>query len=356
MTQSPIEIHKFGGTSVGSPERITAAARIVADRAADARICIVSSAMSRVTDQLEHVAATGDPETVADISDRHRAVARELDISPSTATWRDLDAIIGELEETASIARRLVGSSRYPGFGGVPPGLHDRIVSAGERLAVRLLAEAIRREGPLAEPVDADSFLATSADFGEADPLHYEGDPAAKETLGAAIARAVIPVVTGFIGRGPDGLTRLLGRGGSDFSAALLAAALDADRLVIWTDVEGVYTCDPRLVPGATPIERLSYREAGEMAFFGSKVLHPRTIIPVSRKGIPTTVRSTLAPRGASTHIDLELPRAEPADATPSTLAAAVSAMPAVSLLSLEGGGLAGVAGVSARLFAALAA
>jgi len=349
MGEIAIEVHKFGGTSVGSPERIARVARIVRDAARDARVCVVCSAMGGATDTLLEIARSGSGPATEGIASMHLQAAHGLGIGAGEAEHDELGALLTELREMASIARRLAGETGHDGLGGTPPALRDRIVSMGERLSVRLLARALRDLGVEAQGVDADRFLRTNDAFGEADPLSYSDDSQTRAALGGGLERGVVPVVTGFIGRGPDGLTRLLGRGGSDLSAALFAAALGARELVIWTDVEGVYTSDPRVVPNAETIARMRYRDAGEMAFFGSKVLHPRTTIPVKRAKIPTTVRSTLNPDGACTVIDTEAPGT-------GTLAIGVSSMKDAALVSLEGGGIAGVAGVSARLFSALAA
>jgi len=339
----PIEVHKFGGTSVADAGRIARAAELVERAAGSARPCVVSSAMSGVTNALLAMATgdAGDPtDAITELYTRHETALGELRLPAGDA--EEVECCFEEIEQLAKLAWFLAP------FGGPPPAVRDRLISMGERLAVRLLAGALRQRGLRTEAIDADAFLPTGPAFGEAEPLSYTGDEETKSALHPRLDAGVIPVVTGFMGRGPDGLTRLLGRGGSDFSAALLAASLEAAKLVIWTDVEGVWTADPRLVPEARPIAHLTYREAGEMAFFGSKVLHPRTTIPVARRGIPTAVRSTFTPEGRETRIDTAAARGVIGPA-------GVSTMRDVSLISLEGGGIAGVAGVSARLFEALA-
>ena len=349
MPDDAIEVHKFGGTSVGSPERVARVAELVEDAARSAKLCVVSSAVSGVTDRLVALVMGNDGDIADQIRRDHLDAARTLGIDEGSPEYADLTGLLEELDEMARIARRLEGGTGRPGYGGSPPALRDRMISTGERLAVRLVAKALRDRGVAAEALDADAFLRTNDAFGEADPISYTDDHQTRAALREHLDRGVIPVVTGFLGRGPDGLTRLLGRGGSDFTAALLAASLGARELVIWTDVEGVFTSDPRVVPDASRIDRMRYREAGEMAFFGSKVLHPRTMIPVKRAGIPTSVRSTLCPGGGRTVIDTSAPDGD-------TLALGVSSMARAALVSLEGGGIAGVAGVSAKLFSALAA
>ncbi len=336
----PTLIYKFGGTSVGDADRMTDAARLIASAAREGEVCVVSSAMSGVTNLLVELGSDGlAPERRAEllgvIDQKHRDAASGLTFTDTSA----LESLLREVHTlSAGIAITRVGSRR----------IRDRLVASGERLAVELLAHAARQQGVDAKPMHADAFLETEDGFGEVEPRSYTQDRRTRAALRREMDAGITPIVTGFTGRGPDGDTRLLGRGGSDLSATLLASAIDADECVIWTDVPGVSTCDPRLVPDALPIAHLHYREAGEMAYFGSKVLHPRTMIPVASKGIPVTVRSTTDPCGTHTRIDGSLGMR---DASPAT----VSVLRDMSLLSIEGAGLAGVAGVSARLFGALA-
>ncbi|GAB4548850.1 MAG: bifunctional aspartate kinase/homoserine dehydrogenase I [Phycisphaerales bacterium] len=333
-------VYKFGGTSVGDASCITDAATIVVRACEHHRVCVVSSAMSGVTNLLVELASDGCPadrraELLDTLTERHSQAAEALGLTDRTR----LDALLDELRTlSAGMALTRIGSRR----------MRDRLIAGGERLAVELLAHAIQSQGVDATPLHADAFLETQDGFGEAEPRSYTQDRRTRASLLRELDMGITPVVTGFTGRGPDGDTRLLGRGGSDLTATLLASAIDADECVIWTDVPGVSTCDPRLVPDALPIEHLHYREAGEMAYFGSKVLHPRTMIPVASKGIPVTVRSTMDPDGAHTRIDGSFGMRDAAPAT-------VSVLRDMALVSIEGAGLAGVAGISARLFSALA-
>ena len=335
------EVHKFGGTSVGSAERILAACELISRAATDVDVAVVSSAMAGTTDRLVQITGAGHVgrqqrgEAVAWIRDQHERAVEDLGLSGAGAA----DRVRGLLEEldTLVAALNLLAVT--------PPAMHDRVHSIGERLAVELIAGTLEKMGTQSKPCSADAFLETSGMFGEADPMTFRADARTAAALRSVIGDGVIPIVTGFFGQGPDGDIRLLGRGGSDLSASLLASAIDADKLVIWTDVAGVYTADPRLVPEARVIGDLSYREAGEMAYFGSKVLHPRTMIPVIEKDIPIEVRSSIEPdaggtliRGAGSSKDI-----------------AVSVIRDVTLIGLEGAGMAGVAGVSARMFGALA-
>src|SRR5205085_5634842 len=158
--------------------------------------------------------------------------------------------------------------------------------------------------GVAAEPLDADTFLETDDRFGEADAVPGVADRTIRGALEPLLARGVIPVVTGYCGRAPDGATTTLGRGGSDLTATLLAAALRAEHVIIWTDVDGVFSADPRLVPEARVIRQLNFREAAEMSYYGANVLHPRTMIPVVGRSIPVEIRNSFAPANPGTLVD----------------------------------------------------
>ncbi len=181
------------------------------------------------------------------------------------------------------------------------PEICDRILSIGERLAVELLAATLQGHGCAARSVDAAGLVATDSSFGEARVDFARTAHRCRRLLEGR--NTAIPVVTGFIGADRRGRTTTLGRGGSDYSAAVLGAVLGAERVEIWTDVDGVLTAPPRLVPGASSIPRLSYEEAAELSFFGAKVLHPQTVRPLAERGIPIHVRNTLAPERRGTEI-----------------------------------------------------
>jgi aspartokinase len=174
----------------------------------------------------------------------------------------------------------------------------DRVLATGEKLSVQLFALGLRNRGVDAVPLNADTFLETDDQFGEANPLGGLAERTIRSALSPLLAEGKVPVVTGYCGRAPDGATTTLGRGGSDLSAAVLAAALDAKQVTLWSDVDGVYSADPRVVPEARVIPQLNYREAAEMSFYGAKVLHQRTMIPVlprDRRG--RALHARVAPR-----------------------------------------------------------
>jgi aspartokinase/homoserine dehydrogenase 1 len=338
------EVHKFGGTSVGSAERIRHVAHLCRDHAKGVRLVVVASAMTGVTDALLGMAARAaagervDADVTA-LAERHHVALSALSDPAPVAVTAEIDAGLAELRQILR-AVALVGE--------LTPRVKDRIVAWGEKLAVRLLAESLRGLGADAVAVDADTFVETDGQHGEASPLAGVAERTIRSTLNPLLDAGKIPVVTGFCGRGPDGATTTLGRGGSDLSATILAGALGADSVVIWTDVPGVYSADPRMVPEARVIPHLNYREAAELSFYGAKVLHQRTMIPVTDQGIPVWTKSSMEPDLPGTLVDGAFtPGSHPVKG--------ISAVRGQALISVEGKGMAGVPGVAARVFGALA-
>jgi aspartate kinase len=280
-------VMKFGGTSVGDAACIRNLAAIVRGRL-PRRPVVVVSAMAGVTDGL--LAAFGRAVSGRgagrELVSRHEKEARRLGIAVT-----ELAPELGRLRETLDgVRERRLRSPRD----------RDVVASFGERLSARLVAACLRGEGIAATAVRADEAgLVTDDTFGEAEPL-----PAAIPNLRRALGRIRgVPVVTGFIGRTRDGSITTLGRGGSDFTAALVGAAMRAEEVEIWTDVNGVMSADPRVVPQAHTIDRLSFAEAAELAYFGAKVLHPKTLLPAMRRGIPVRVLNTREPTHAGTRV-----------------------------------------------------
>lgn len=274
-----MRVLKFGGTSVGSPEAFRNAVGLVR-RAAAADPVVVVSALAGVTDLL--VRMTREPQSrtalVQQIRDRHMSQAREVEI--------DGAVLASGLAELESDVRMLPGAA-------LDPKQADRVLSHGERLSAVLFAAGLEQQGVQARAVVAgDAGLVTDERFGAAHPL-----PEAASRLRAGLAaRPPVPVVTGFLGRTLGGDTTTLGRGGSDFTAAILGAALGAGEIQIWTDTNGMMSADPRIVPEARPVPKLSFAEAAELAYFGAKVLHPKTILPAVERGIPVRILNTHAP------------------------------------------------------------
>jgi aspartate kinase len=233
-------------------------------------------------------------------------------------------------------------------LGELTPRAMDTISGLGERINTRLCAATLEALGGRAEAVDATELIVTDGHFQSATPLMGLARPRARNRLGPLLERGVIPVVTGFIAATAEGIGTTLGRGGSDYSAAILGDCLDAAEVWIWTDVDGVMTADPRLVPEAQVIPVLSYSEVGELAYFGAKVLHPRTIRPVIERGIPLWVKNTFNPDFPGTLIERQ------AQSVPGTVKA-VTAIKGLSMVIVEGRGMMGVPGIAARTFGAVA-
>ena len=288
----PLVVMKFGGTSVGSPQRIAHAADLIRRCAAHNRVVVVVSAMAKVTDLLldtMKLAAAGEESTVetnlTTLRERHLEAAGEL------LGGEALEAARGEIEALVDgFARTARGMAMLRER---PSGSVDEAVTAGERLCALLLSAALRKSDIASEAVNAVDVIVTDAAFGDASPLMEETAEKTASRLGPLLQDGVTPIVTGFNGATVDGRPTTLGRGGSDFSASILASVLEADELWIWTDVDGILTADPRLVANARVLAEVSYNEAAELAYNGAKVLHPRTLAPLVEKRIPVWIKNS---------------------------------------------------------------
>jgi aspartate kinase len=298
-----VTVHKFGGTSVADAERFDGVAAIVADRNGPASSpAVVVSAMARVTDALidgARRAADGDragPSRVLDeLTSRHLAVAEAL-LGPSERAVFEAD-----LHERLETIRRLYDSLAV--LGELTPRGRDAVMGHGERLSSVLLAAVLRTRGLLAEAIDATGLVVTDDRFGAATPHMEPTCERIRTQVAPLIERGTIPVITGYIAATEDGIPTTLGRSGSDRSAAIVAAGLDADEVWIWTDVDGILTADPHIVAEARTLEELSYDEAANLARFGAEVLHPRTIRPVIASGIPLRIANSFRPDRPGTRI-----------------------------------------------------
>lgn len=318
---------KFGGTSVGSAGRMQAAAVLAALERRKRPVVVVVSAMSKITDLLldtmRHAEAgdrAGMDTNLAALRARHEDACRELLPEVRQATvMAGLHGLIGEFE-------RIVNGMAL--LNERPPRSVDEAVAVGERLSALLVSECLNSEGTPAVAVNAWDVVVTDAVFGNASPLMEPTRRKAQERLQPLLAQGLIPVVTGFNGATADGRPTTLGRGGSDFSASILAAALEAAEVWIWTDVDGIMSADPRLVPDAVVLDEVTYAEAAELAYNGAKVLHPRTLAPLVERRIPVWSKNSFAPEKPGTKI---VPAIAAANG-----ARAVTSMPKVALVSLE--------------------
>ncbi len=346
---SRVEVHKFGGTSVGDAHRMLGDAELIAEAAQNANIVVVASAMTKITDALIAAAETalsGDKDGSLHLMDgvleRHQEALEIL--APNGGS--DADRARSDIHRIIENLKQLMRATVL--LGEMTQRTRDRVIASGEKMSVRLLSLALNSRGLKAIPLDADTFLETDDKFGEANPLGVVADRTIRAALQPHLEKGRTPVVTGFCGIAPDGATTTLGRGGSDYTATLLASALEADEVTIWTDVDGVFSADPRVVPNARCVEQLNYREAAELSFYGAKVLHQRTMIPVSRKQIPVKTRNSFNPKAPGTIVnDRFTPGSHPVKA--------ISAIKGQALVSIEGKGMSGVPGVAARVFQCLA-
>jgi len=295
-------VMKFGGTSVGSAERMRVAAALTARESRNRPVAIVVSAMSKITDLLlatmRHAEAgdhAGIEANLAALRARHEDACREL--LPEARRSQVSARLHGVIREFERIVNGMAMLNERP------PRSVDEAVAVGERLSALLVSECLIAEGTPAEPVNAWDVVVTDAVFGNASPLMEPTRRKARQKLFPILEQRIVPVVTGFNGATADGRPTTLGRGGSDFSASILAASLDASELWIWTDVDGIMSADPRLVPDVAVLHEVTYAEAAELAYNGAKVLHPRTLAPLAEKGIPVWSKNSFAPDKPGTKI-----------------------------------------------------
>ena len=292
---------KFGGTSVGDVAAFERVAHVVSSQI-ERRPVVVVSAMTKVTDALLaafEIAKKGDPQEafrqLEPHFERHLDVAEQfLPVTGNNPFLTEFNYAREELEDLLTrVSRRSLPLSM----------LKDAVVSYGEQLSSRLLTEVLKAKGVKARHVDARRLIVTDDEYGAAQPIWDETEKLVRVELEPMVTADEVPVMGGFIAASRGGETTTLGRGGSDYSAALIAAALHASELQIWTDVTGVMTCDPRICGDARTIPVLSYDEAAELAYFGAKVLHPKTIKPAIDYKIPVRVCNTFEPEKVGTMV-----------------------------------------------------
>ena len=300
---------KFGGTSVGDASCIARATQIVAQAAREKAVVVVVSAMSGMTNRLVEAAnraGSGDREAgSALIAELRRQHAAALSALVSDETRRAV--ITSALDEIFAEGQRLLDGTAL--LRELTPRALDAISSLGERLCAPIFASALAELGVKTRAIAATELIVTDTFHGGAEPRMDRTRACCEATLRPLLNETCVPVVTGFIGATPDGVLTTLGRGGSDYSATILGAALDVDEVIIWTDVDGVLTGDPRLVPDARTIPEISYREAAELAYFGAKVLHPATILPAVQKSIPVWVLNSRNAENEGTKITAMAPK-----------------------------------------------
>lgn len=321
-------VMKFGGTSMGTAERIRAAADICAGQRKVRPVVVVVSAMSKVTDLLldtlrlaEAGRAVEVEANIKKLESRHVETCRVLLPEPACSTAIcEVGIIVGEF---ARIAHGMLI------LGERPPRSIDEAVAVGERLSAMMIAACLNTAGQVATAINSAEVVVTDDEYGNATPLLEQTREKAREKLLPLLESNVIPILTGFNGATVDGRATTLGRGGSDFSASILASVLDAQELWIWSDVDGIMTADPRLVSDAAVLDEVTYNEAAELAYNGAKVLHPRTLAPLVDQEIPVWSKNSFNLKAPGTRI---VPR------TTSTVRGprAVTSMPNVVLVSVD--------------------
>jgi aspartate kinase len=348
-------VMKFGGTSVGSADALTRATQIIKDaRGEYPRVVVVTSAMSGVTDLLlksASLAAQGKVDSLPDVE----STLREKHFSAVDALVKDEKLREATRGEINCLIQLLVDLCRAIAvLGEASPRAMDAVASLGERMNIRLLAAVAQDAGIKAKPVETTEFIVTNAHYQNAHPDFKVTAEKTRAVLTPLMDEGIIPIVTGFIGATPEGIITTLGRGGSDYTAAIIGSVLPADDVWIWTDVDGVMTTDPRIAPEAQTLPEISYGEIAELAYYGAKVLHPKTIRPVVEAGIGLRICNTFNPSHPGTrliangHANGKAHKAE-------KVIKAVTAIRKQRLVTIEGRGMLGVPGVAARAFGAVA-
>ena len=349
---------KFGGSSVGSAQAISRVANIVREArentlhstpgVARRKVVVVVSAMSGVTNDLIRAAQSavqGQDKVIDEVTQTLRQ--RHLDTVAALALDDgERRALEGEVEKLLDHVHSLCRATAVLGEC-TPRGL-DVISGLGEWLSVRIVAAALRAQGLVAQAVEATELIVTDDCFGAASPLMEETQERVRAQLLPLVRGDVVPVITGFIGATANGMPTTLGRGGSDYAATILGACVDSDEIWIWSDVDGVMTADPRVVNEARTIDTLSYTEAAEFSYFGAQVIHPKTILPAIKDGIPLRILNSFNPAHPGTRIIAHTP-------PNGRVVKGITAIKQVSEITVEGRGMIGIPGIAARVFAAVA-
>jgi aspartokinase/homoserine dehydrogenase 1 len=341
-----MKVMKFGGTSLANAERIKGVVDIVAAAARGGRVAVVLSAMKGVTDLLISAARSAEEgsdrfkQALEGIRAQHfDAVRALLPPADQAAALTPLALMCNELEEILHGVELIRECSART---------LDLVMSFGERLSCSLASSymTVRKMNPAL--MDAREIILTDDRFGSASVDFHRSYSLIRERLSS---EAGIPIIPGFIGATTKGVTTTLGRNGSDYTASLIGAGADAEAIEIWTDVDGVLSADPRLVPEAFVIPEMSYEEAMELSYFGAKVIHPFSMIPAVEKNIPLLIKNSLNP-GAPGTVIAEAEAMRSRTARPIT---GIASIEGISLVNIEGGGMMGIPGFAARIFSALA-
>ena len=343
-------VMKFGGTSVGTGENIRKVADLVAQNAKnDCRVVVVVSALANVTNKLVENA-----EQAKKSNEKHvQAFTRELlnkhlaEVSSAIKSRQVQTEVTAIIEKTIAELEKVLTGICY--VGELTPKSKDYVLSFGERLSAPIVWGAIKDLKFETQCFTGkEAGIVTDSNFGDADPLMNFSTHLIKERLGPLLEKGTIPVVTGYIAADQDGIVTTFGRGGSDYTATILGAALNVDEVWIWTDVDGIMTTDPKIVPKAKMLPQLSYQEAAEMAIFGAKAMHPRALEPAIKDNIPVRIRSIFHPENPGTLITKE------SCDKATEVVKAVAIIKDVAMVNVNGAGMVGAPGSYAKVFDAL--
>jgi len=353
MPEQKTLVMKFGGTSVGSVDALKNAIQIIGDAKKDwDRVVVVTSAMSGVTNLLLDSAASASHGKVDSLA-QAAATLREKHFTAAEALIQNSakrNQVIAEIDDLIFALVDLCKAIAV--LGEASPRAMDTVASLGERMSIRLLAAVVDSAGIPAQAIESTEFVITNAHFQNAHPDFKVTTEKTRVKLIPLMDKGIVPITTGFIGSTPEGTITTLGRGGSDYSAAIIGAVLPADDVWIWTDVDGVMTTDPRIVKAAQTLPEISYNEIAELAYYGAKVLHPKTIRPVLDAGIGFGIFNTFNPSHPGTRL-IASPKSN--GKVNGKVIKAVTAIRKQRLITIEGRGMLGVPGVAARAFGAVA-
>ena len=347
-------VMKFGGTSVGSVDALAKATQIIKNaREEYPRVVVIASAMAGVTDLLlksASLAAQGNVDSLPDTESR----LREKHFSAADALIKDEKLCEETKQEINALILLLINlCNAIAVLGEASPRALDAVASLGERMSVPLLSAVAQNAGIRAKAIESSEFIVTNSHFQNAHPDFETTTEITRRILNPFLDDGIVIITTGFIGATPEGVITTLGRGGSDYSAAIIGSVLPADEVWIWTDVDGVMTTDPRIAPEARTLPEISYSEIAELAYYGAKVLHPKTIRPVVEAGIGLRICNTFNPSHPGTRLTANSKsNGKPVNGK---VVKAVTAIRKQKLVTIEGRGMLGVPGVAARAFGAVA-
>ena len=339
-------IMKFGGTSLGSADKVRNVSKIVKDYSFNNQIILVASALSGVTNslvRLSELVKTSNSEKIVNelekLNELHTNISKNSIKDPNIEN-EVLESISSTLDELKRLLEGIIS------LGEITPRSRDRIISFGERLSVLVVTGALKDIGINAEKfTGVEAGIVTDEEYGEANPLMSITKMKISKTLQPLLSKGIVPVVTGFMAATQTGDITTLGRGGSDFTATILGAAISADEVWICTDVNGMMTTDPKIMPNARTIPQLSYSEALEMTVFGAKALHPRALEPAQENKISVRIKNTFNLSGSDTLIsnDQSIVRGK--------VAKSVALIKDVAMVNIGGAGMVGKPGIAAKIF-----